>query len=177
MGTINPDLSGIVDGDVADAADFTTPLNTIIDEINGNLDNDNIKSGAAVDVLKVPSAVKAVDRQNNTTNATVSTQRICHGWGFLTGAGTSDIASETVSFPIEFGDTPMVFMNSTGYKASNPSDPGDVTGLSGQAGVACWAADPSTTGFTAAIGNVAGDNLTNGRRYVYQWMAIGTKAT
>lgn len=46
MGTITPDLSGITDGQVADAADITTPLNTIINEINGNLDTNNLASGA-----------------------------------------------------------------------------------------------------------------------------------
>lgn len=48
MALINPDLSGIVDGAVGDAADWTTPFNTIIDEINGNLDNANIKTTAGI---------------------------------------------------------------------------------------------------------------------------------
>ena len=56
MAQISPDLSGIVDGVVADAADFTTPINTIINEINGNLDNSNIKSGANISVAKLASS-------------------------------------------------------------------------------------------------------------------------
>ena len=53
MGTINPDLSGIVDGEVADASDFTTPINTITDEINGSIDNDNIKAAAGIVQSKI----------------------------------------------------------------------------------------------------------------------------
>lgn len=56
MAQISPDLSGIVDGAVADAADFTTPINTIINEINGNLDNSNIKSGANIAWSKLASS-------------------------------------------------------------------------------------------------------------------------
>jgi hypothetical protein len=53
MGLITPDLSGIVDGAVGDAADFTTPINTISNVINGNLDNNNISSTAAIDQSKL----------------------------------------------------------------------------------------------------------------------------
>lgn len=56
MATINPDLSGIVDGAIGDAADWTTPMNTIISEINGNLDNNNIKAGASITFSKLASA-------------------------------------------------------------------------------------------------------------------------
>lgn len=41
------------DGETADAADVVTPLNTIYNEFNGNIDNSNIKSGAAIATSKL----------------------------------------------------------------------------------------------------------------------------
>jgi len=55
MSLITPDLSGIVDGATADAADFTNPFNTIIDDYNGNITNDNIASTAAIAHSKLAS--------------------------------------------------------------------------------------------------------------------------
>jgi len=42
MGLITPDLSGLVDGQTADASDVKNPLNTIINEFNGNISANNI---------------------------------------------------------------------------------------------------------------------------------------
>lgn len=41
------------DGSTADVSDYNTPVNTIVNEINGNLDNTNIKSGAAIATSKL----------------------------------------------------------------------------------------------------------------------------
>lgn len=41
------------DGETADASDVVTPLNTIYNEFNGNIDNANIKSAAAIDGSKL----------------------------------------------------------------------------------------------------------------------------
>lgn len=46
MGTISVSLPS--DGTTADVADYNTPINTIVNEINGNLDNANIKANAAI---------------------------------------------------------------------------------------------------------------------------------
>lgn len=56
MSLITPDLSGIVDGQTADASDFTNPLNTIIDDYNGNITNDNIASSAAISISKLATS-------------------------------------------------------------------------------------------------------------------------
>jgi len=42
MGLITPDLSGLVDGQTADASDVKNPLNTIINEFNGNISGNNL---------------------------------------------------------------------------------------------------------------------------------------
>lgn len=41
------------DGETADASDVVTPLNTIYNEFNGNIDNTNVKSGAAIATSKL----------------------------------------------------------------------------------------------------------------------------
>lgn len=46
MGTINP--ATVSDGETIDAADLNSPIQTIADEINGNLDNNNIAAAAAI---------------------------------------------------------------------------------------------------------------------------------
>lgn len=46
MATISVSLPS--DGSTADVADYNTPITTIVNEINGNLDNANIKAGAAI---------------------------------------------------------------------------------------------------------------------------------
>lgn len=51
MGTISVSLPN--DGDTIDAADYNTPLTTIVNVINGNLDNDNIKSAAGISGSKL----------------------------------------------------------------------------------------------------------------------------
>ena len=51
MGTISLSLPS--DGQTIDSSDVNTPFNTIANEINGNLDNSNIKAGAAIDRSKI----------------------------------------------------------------------------------------------------------------------------
>lgn len=51
MATIS--ISGPSDGQTIDASDVNTPLATIVAAINGNLDNDNIKTGAGIEGSKL----------------------------------------------------------------------------------------------------------------------------
>lgn len=51
MATISVSLPS--DGSTADVADYNTPITTIVNEINGNLDNANIKTGAAIATAKL----------------------------------------------------------------------------------------------------------------------------
>jgi hypothetical protein len=53
MGTISVSLPS--DGTTADVADYNTPINTIVTLVNGNLDNANIASGAAIAGSKLAS--------------------------------------------------------------------------------------------------------------------------
>lgn len=54
MGTISLSLPS--DGSTIDAADVNGPLNAIVAEFNGNIDNTNIKAAAAIDGSKLASA-------------------------------------------------------------------------------------------------------------------------
>ena len=46
MGTVSVSLPS--DGQTIDAADYNTPINTIVTAVNGNLDSDNIAEGGVV---------------------------------------------------------------------------------------------------------------------------------
>lgn len=54
MGTISVSLPS--DGSTADVADYNTPITTVVNAINGNLDNANIATGAAIDGAKIASS-------------------------------------------------------------------------------------------------------------------------
>ena len=51
MALISP--AQVTDGTTMDAVDINGPINTIANEINGNLDNSNIKASAAIDASKI----------------------------------------------------------------------------------------------------------------------------
>jgi hypothetical protein len=53
MALINVTLPS--DGETADASDISSPINTIVSEFNGNIDNANIKTGAAIATSKLAS--------------------------------------------------------------------------------------------------------------------------
>ena len=54
MGLISPQQ--VSDGTTADSSDINTPINTIANEFNGNIDNANIKTAAAIDGSKLAAA-------------------------------------------------------------------------------------------------------------------------
>jgi microcystin-dependent protein len=53
MAIIQPDLSGISNGEIGDAIDWTKPMNTMIDDYNGNIDNTNIFTNANIAPSKI----------------------------------------------------------------------------------------------------------------------------
>lgn len=53
MGLVSP--AQVTDGSTADASDVNTPINQIANEFNGNIDNANIKTAAAIDGSKIAS--------------------------------------------------------------------------------------------------------------------------
>lgn len=53
MGTVSP--AQVSDGTGIDASDVNNPINTIANEFNGNIDNNNVKSGANIATAKLAS--------------------------------------------------------------------------------------------------------------------------
>lgn len=67
MATINVSLP--VDGDTIDSSDYNTPINTIVNEFNGNIDNSNIKAAAAIDGSKIAGGASGIANSNLNTTA------------------------------------------------------------------------------------------------------------
>lgn len=83
------------DGDSIVAANYNTPVNTIVNEINGKLDNSNIASGAAIDGAKLANST--VDT-NQLADEAVTSGKIDFGTSALilyTGSGTVTTSGDT----------------------------------------------------------------------------------
>lgn len=65
MGTIN--FTAPQDGETADASDVVTPLQTIYNEFNGEIDNDNIASDAAIARSKIATSTTLWEELARTT--------------------------------------------------------------------------------------------------------------
>lgn len=188
MGVISP--AQISDGTTMDGADVNNPINTIANEFNGNIDNNNIKTGAAIATAKLASDAGITDamitastitgtklagtyrltRQNDTANVTEATAKIYTGWGVIT-PGVAAVASETVTFPAAFTSAPIVILTSGGDNASL------TTYGSGGANVKDTivgeAISVTTTQFTARLQARDNTNWAAGNTVFYQWFAIG----
>lgn len=121
-------------------------------------------------------AVMSINRQDNTTNSTVSDVRVCFGWGFKTGDTTSQMA-ETVTFPITYDAAPVVLVTDCGYITGSATaitsfDSNNGTG-NNLSTTACR--QITTTNFVVCRTmhtNTFGSNADFG----YTWLAIGSVA-
>lgn len=108
MGTISLTLPA--DGENADAGDVNTPLNTLIDEFNGNIENANIKSTAAIAFSKLasdawtsytPTWTNLTIGNGTTSGAYQKIGRIVHYYGIITwGSTTSSSDVFRASLPV-----------------------------------------------------------------------------
>lgn len=108
-------------------------------------------------------------RQDNATNNNVSKQLAVSGWGFITGTGDGSV-TKSITFPAAFEDIPVLLVSTSGYKTG--SDPSHIGDIDGAAGERIHASGISTTGFTATCF----DTPVNGNRFLFSWIAIGTKS-
>ncbi len=108
MALINPDLSGITDGQVADATDFTTPLTTIIDEINGGLDNTNLSTTANIALTQLAASAWTTWTTTYSGFSADPTQTLLYNKvgrivtvfaSIISGAGTSNATTFTMTLP------------------------------------------------------------------------------
>lgn len=134
MSLITPDLSGIVDGQTADASDVTNPLNTIIDDYNGNITNDNIAATAAIALTKLastgwtthtPTIAQGASSDITKTTTYSKYQQIGKTvfWNFrlaITGAGSAGSAV-TVTLPVTAAQTSQPIGIGDFYDASGPN--------------------------------------------------------
>jgi hypothetical protein len=177
------------DGTTADVTDVNTPINTIVNEFNGNIDNTNIKSGAAIDGTKLADNTVtgakstvfpvATDRQDIAANSTASDPHIQYGWTYVTGDGSNKRETISITFPTAFDSAPIVLAQSAGLLVgSNPAAIGDlVTNIPGTAGDIGWLVTAyaiTTSGCTLSINSTAA--FTSTWRLGIVWVAIGAKA-
>jgi H-type lectin domain len=117
-------------------------------------------------VLQLPS----LNRQDNTSNATVNGARMEIGWGVIVPGATSS-ASESVTFSSAFTSAPIVTITAGGDHASSS------TYGSGGPNIKLFlteATNITTGGFTAYVRSVDASNWSAGNTVFYQWIAIGT---
>lgn len=188
MGTISLTLPS--DGSTAEVSDYNTPINTIKDEFNGNIDNDNIKSNAGIAGSKLAdSAVTTakiaddaitgakissykVNVQAKTTNSVNSSAKIQTGWGQILGAGTAFVTI-TVTFPVAFTSAPnSIVLSCIGYKSGGTAAT-DITQFNSRIGnVVLEAINITSTNFLAVMSVTSG---TMGAAYHgFSWTAIGS---
>lgn len=96
MGTIA--ITTPSDGTTADAADIATPLNTIVSEFNGNIDNANIKTGAAIAADKIAGGVAGMFGAFSSWTPTLTNMTLGNG----TLACTYIQVGKTVFFKFKF---------------------------------------------------------------------------
>ena len=96
---------------------------------------------------------------------------ILYGWNFVLGSATT----KTITFPsITFGEVPMFIPIFCGFK--DGSDPSDIDAGSGDAQITLNTDSLSTTQATIRVIRADGAALTSARRYMFSYIAMGTKA-
>lgn len=149
--------------------------NTVIKSADVNLNLSGIADGSLA-----PALPKVINRQDNTTNNTVSNQLIQYGWGWVQGDGVNRILTETVTLPVAYDTAPVIIAQ--GNYALNGSDPATIGDLSVIGGnFMAKAGAITTSNFTLTIVRVSSDGndptvLSTVSRFGYVWIAIGTKA-
>jgi hypothetical protein len=95
MGTVS--FTPVSDGTTGDAADVNTPLTTIYNEFNGNIDNNNIKTTAAIDGSKLAnSSVSASKLATGASTATVATSETTISTSFAALATAGPAVTVTI---------------------------------------------------------------------------------
>jgi hypothetical protein len=100
MGTVSLTLPS--DGTTGEVADYNTPLTTLANEFNGNIDNNNIKAGAAIDGAKLADSGVTVAKVADKAVTSRKAQLTTLGASGLTvnpiPTTTGDVGSSSVTF-------------------------------------------------------------------------------
>lgn len=108
MGTISVSLPS--DGTTADVADYNTPITTIVNEFNGNIDNANIKSAAAISGSKL--ADNSIDLE---AKASVDTgwREVSDSWTYASATSVTVPSDATTKYSV--GDRIKFSQSGTKY--------------------------------------------------------------
>lgn len=142
MGLISP--TQITDGTTANASDVNDPINTIANEFNGNIDNANIKTGAAIATAKLASDAgivagmiasdavtdaklvygKVRTRQGGSATNWSTTGTTTYDYSatttfFQCGASAINANPTTITFPTAFNQVPIVICQSSVAASAN----------------------------------------------------------
>ena len=108
MATINVSLPA--DGTTADVADFNTPITTIVSEFNGNIDNANIKSAAAIAGSKI--ADNSIDLESK-ASADSGWRKVTDSWTYASSTTITVPSDATTKYSV--GDKLKLTNSSTKY--------------------------------------------------------------
>jgi hypothetical protein len=106
MATISVSLPS--DGSTADVADVNTPINTIVTEINGNLDNANIKSGAAISGSKIADASIDLGSKGSTFDGWIA---VSDSWAYASATTITVPSDATTKYSV--GDKIKIVQSAT----------------------------------------------------------------
>ena len=128
-----------------------------------------------------PNYPKLVNRQDYTSNTTVSNQLIQTGWYWKLGDGANRVMTQAITFPVAYDSAPIVMVSYAGSKST--TDPANITELlsSTQGVQQATCGTVTTSGFNISLSRVSVDGadpgvFVNTSRYGASWIAIGTKA-
>lgn len=136
------------------------------------------ENGDAVDsLLPASSAPILVNRQDHTTNNTVSNQLIQCGWFYIKGDGSAKHEYD-LTFPVAFDNIPIVVGNVGRFaEATANGAPENAADFTTENSTLPWAAiTPLSNGTGAKIAFERGTTLSASYYYGIYWIAIGTKA-
>lgn len=149
MSLIQLDLSGIVDGAVAEAADLTNAFGIIVNDYNGNITNDNIAASAGIVLSKLA--------QSAWTTFSPTWSNLTVNNGTVTAAYTQVGKGIMFYINLVFGSTTSI---SGQFSATLPASIKDYGFGSAKAPIATvWYEDASNTNVmgTGAVTSAGGD--------------------
>ena len=133
MGTISVTVPN--DGETIDASDVSTPINTIVNAINGNLDSNNIAASGVATANIADDAVTAAKMLNGlvkhrqggatgdaswdtqgTSNTDTSAKNVFIQVGSNVASGGVD---KVVTFPVAFNQVPIVIATTSSATSRN----------------------------------------------------------
>lgn len=181
----NPDLDALFI-EMNGKLDSTNILPNSVTSTNikdGTIVNADVSSSAGINMTKTDAATVspklAMNVQSLTTNALTASQFIQRGWTFVVGSAGADTNVKQVTLPVAYDDTNysvMVFPVGTkvGADPTSVTDTGALT--NNFYAMTPGTAAQSATAFSFKGVDSDGAVMAAANRFVFMWIAIGTKA-